>query len=277
MRFRTVSYKLEVPDWPMGESLRIGQLTDLHNGKTDGLADIVRGSRPDFLLATGDMITCTYKAKQPSAQNAAAFLRELCAEYPLYAVNGNHELRWERLDRLPEEMQYSSFRRTLEECGAVFLDGRCLFLEVKGLPLQLAGAPLELKHYRRSSLQKLKEGDLPPELTAPLFSARAAGPRIMLAHNPFYFPACRKAGADITLSGHLHGGAIRLPLLGGLFGPGFLLFPAYSRGLFAEDGCSLAVSAGLGTHSIPRLFNPREYVLLELVGTGCARSDQNTH
>ena len=78
---------------------------------------------------------------------------------------------------------------------------------------------------------------------------------ILLAHNPVYFKQYAAWGADLTLSGHLHGGIIRLPLIGGVITPQAKLFPRYSAGKYEIGEKWMIVSRGLGTHTIPIRFN----------------------
>ena len=88
---------------------------------------------------------------------------------------------------------------------------------------------------------------------------------ILLAHNPMYFESYALWGADLTLSGHLHGGLLRLPVLGGVISPQMKLFPKYCCGLYEKYRRKLLVTAGLGSHSIAfRINNPAEIMLLEL-------------
>ena len=80
-----------------------------------------------------------------------------------------------------------------------------------------------------------------------------------------YFPAYAEWGADLVLSGHVHGGIMRLPLLGGVISPTLRLFPRYDGGLFQEGGSTMILGRGLGSHTIPiRIFNPGELVVVEL-------------
>ena len=79
--------------------------------------------------------------------------------------------------------------------------------------------------------------------------------QILLAHNPVYFKQYAAWGADLTLSGHLHGGIIRLPLIGGVITPQAKLFPRYHAGKYQIGKKTLIVSRGLGTHTIPIRFN----------------------
>ena len=88
---------------------------------------------------------------------------------------------------------------------------------------------------------------------------------LLLAHNPVWFEDYAAWGADLTLSGHVHGGVVRLPFLGGVLSTSFRLFPKYDGGYFTKEGKHMIISRGLGAHTIPlRLFNPAELVVIEL-------------
>ena len=92
--------------------------------------------------------------------------------------------------------------------------------------------------------------------------------RILMAHNPAYMDVYWEWGADLVLSGHLHGGVVRLPLVGGVITPQMQLFPRYSGDMYkGKDGQSCVVSRGLGTHTVNvRLYNMAELVSLTFVG-----------
>ena len=91
-----------------------------------------------------------------------------------------------------------------------------------------------------------------------------------MAHNPDYFEEYAAWGADLVLSGHVHGGMMRLPILGGVVSPAFKLFPKYDGGLFQQGKSTMILSRGLGMHTIPiRIFNPGELILLKI----CPKSE----
>ena len=88
---------------------------------------------------------------------------------------------------------------------------------------------------------------------------------ILLAHNPMYFSKYHNGNPDLVLSGHLHGGIMILPFLGGVIGPDFRLFPKYYEGVFKENDTFMIVSRGLGTHHLPfRFFNRPEVTVIEV-------------
>ena len=82
---------------------------------------------------------------------------------------------------------------------------------------------------------------------------------ILIAHNPDYFEEYAKWGADLVLSGHVHGGIMRLPFLGGVIAPSYKLFPKYDGGVFHIGKSTMLLGRGMGSHTIPfRFFNPGE-------------------
>ena len=89
---------------------------------------------------------------------------------------------------------------------------------------------------------------------------------ILLFHSPLFFETCRKWGADLTLSGHIHGGIVRIPGIGGVISTSYRLFPKYDGGYYEQNQKKMIVSRGLGSHTIPvRLFNPAELVVIDLI------------
>ncbi len=88
--------------------------------------------------------------------------------------------------------------------------------------------------------------------------------QILIAHNPLYFEEYAAWGADVVVSGHVHGGIMRLPVLGGVLSPNLSLFPKYDGGRFELGRAVMILSRGIGTHTIPlRIFNPAELVVLD--------------
>ena len=91
---------------------------------------------------------------------------------------------------------------------------------------------------------------------------------ILIAHNPVYFSTYEEAGYDLVFSGHVHGGIIRLPIIGGVCSPQVKLFPKYDKGRFDINDSVMILGAGLGTHTIPiRFNNPPEIVVVKLKKT----------
>ena len=124
--------------------------------------------------------------------------------------------------------------------------------------LAITGIDLDKKYYENFRPQTLRSRDV----------ERMAGPadqerfQILLAHSPLFFDAYREWGADLTLSGHFHGGTIRLPLLGGVMTPQYQFFLPCCAGHFERDGRHMIVSRGLGTHSVRVRFNNRPQLVV---------------
>ena len=99
-----------------------------------------------------------------------------------------------------------------------------------------------------------------------LGEAEKGDPVILLAHDPTWGPVYSQWGADLTLSGHYHGGVIRFPLIGGFISPRWDLFPHYDYGMYQEGENKMLVTSGLGQHTIPVRFNNLpEMVLIDIV------------
>ena len=86
---------------------------------------------------------------------------------------------------------------------------------------------------------------------------------LLLAHSPLALDTYAAWGAELVVSGHVHGGMIRLPVVGGLLSPERKLFPAYSRGHYRQGHTDLIVTGGIAK---PRLFNPPELRIITLQG-----------
>ena len=103
-------------------------------------------------------------------------------------------------------------------------------------------------------------------LTKLLGEPREDACQILIAHTPQYFEAYAAWGADVVMSGHVHGGIMRLPVLGGVLSPNLTLFPKYDGGRFVCGKATMILSRGLGTHTIPvRVFNPGELVTVNIL------------
>ena len=192
---------------------------------------------------------------------ALHLLRELSGKYPIYYGNGNHE---HRLKLYPEV--YGSmgeeYGKALEEMGIVPLVNSHAELPEAGIAIY--GAEIDRFYYKRFRVQKMEEG----YLTDILGQAPGELYTVLLAHNPDYFPQYAAWGADLTVSGHVHGGIVRVPFWGkGVLSPTLRLFPEYDGGIFDSRGKVMLLSRGLGTHTIPiRVFNPGELWIVDFAG-----------
>lgn len=236
---------------------RIALLTDLHgclHGRKNGrLLRMLDKVSPDYICIAGDM---TVKNGEYT-DDMLELLRKLSEKYPVYYAPGNHEIR------MP---QYDEYRQQLRQYGVQYLENQVLPIGgnvlVYGLDLP------EYWYHKVWEKREMGAGDI----TDLLGDCDENCFSILLAHNPEYFPQYAQWGADLTLSGHVHGGIIRLPRLGGVIAPSLQLFPTYDAGLFEEKGRHMVLSRGLGLHHIKvRYFNRPE---LSVINLSCQEADK---
>lgn len=234
--------------------IRIAHIADLHKrsfGKENKrLCDRVYTEKPDIILISGDLVSrdCT------DFSTAEATLKQLCTIAPVYTVFGNHET-----DLSPEYKE--KFVRTVKRSGAVLLKNETIRTKIRGRNLNISGMELKYSVYKKNggyrSLDSLDIAEIYDVL-----GEKPVGETVLLVHNPLFAPVYAQWGADYTVSGHVHGGAVRLPFTGiGLLSPERRFFPRYTKGVYTIGNMKLLLSSGLGK---PRLFNPPEIVIYEL-------------
>lgn len=256
---RFVIKKHTVSDRKIKKAARAVVLADLHNkryGKdNEKLLAAIREQKPDMILIAGDILTA---APGKPLEPAIAFLRELAKDYPIYYGNGNHE---HRLKLYPETYgdMAERYGQALKELGIEPLVNSRSLLQEYGLAVY--GAEIDKQYYKRFRVQEMPPGYLEGILGRP----EEGFYTVLLAHNPDYFPAYAAWGARLVLSGHVHGGVVRIPFWGkGVLSPGLRLFPEYDGGVFREGEAAMVLSRGLGVHTIPvRLFNPAELWVID--------------
>ena len=131
--------------------------------------------------------------------------------------------------------------------------------------IRITGLDMSRDYYKRFKKFPMDSSYLPKSLG----KIKEEKYEILLAHNPDYFEEYAAWGADLVFSGHVHGGMMRLPVLGGVVSPAVRLFPKYDGGLFKQGKSTMILSRGLGMHTIPiRIFNPGELILVNLSPKG---------
>lgn len=260
--FCVTHYKITSEKLKEAEGTKVLFLSDLHNQRY-GRGNIrllarIRKEAPDMVLIGGDMLV---GKEGQDCSVAVEFVTALTAFCPVYYANGNHE---QRMKEQPEKYGdvYVKYKKDLSDAGVHFLENESEEVHLKGAELRLTGLEIPANHFTRFKKKELTQEML--ELCVGRSSNKKNYYKILLAHNPTYMKEYLKWGADLVLSGHLHGGMVRIPGLGGVVSPGFKLFPKYSGGCYEETGQTVVVSRGLGSHTIPvRLFNPAEVIVLE--------------
>lgn len=261
--FKITRYSLRVPKFRLLDTdKKIVLLADLHNKvygeQNDELFRAVRREKPDLILIAGDMLV---GRENSDFDDALSFIARLPAVCPVYYSLGNHE---QRLKEAPWDHgggAYYNYKNALQKAGIHFLENQTEDVMLDKLCVRISGLELPMNTYEKFNKSKVTSEDISRCIQ------RAGEERynILLAHNPVFFPAYKEWGADLTLSGHLHGGIIRIPGLGGLITPQAVLFPKYSGEMTQEDDQALVVSKGLGTHTINlRFCDNAEVVVISL-------------
>ncbi len=269
----TTEYEIRVKD-PVNrprKPVTIALIADLHDHnigpRNEDLLRKIRCHEPDLILSAGDLVTA--KAGFGRMRNALAFLEKLCSEYPVCVSDGNHESRY-RMLREDYPGMYRRYVKSLMDMGAVYLNNKRRIVRIHGMRIAVSGFVQPLSYYNRFHPGKVSV----PEMEKALGTRSEEKDHLfelLIAHTPDHFDAYADWGADLTVSGHIHGGIIRLPLIGGVLGGTLIPFPKYDKGLFEKKGnngktCSMIVSAGLGAHSIAfRVNNPPELVIIRLI------------
>lgn len=244
IRRYTVAHE-KIPDGFDGVKLLL--LADLH-GKSFGpqnreLYTYVKAVGPDYILSAGDMIV---KTKPEKTAGTARFLGQLTKICPVCCANGNHELSLREHRTAKGVSAYERYAGRLRRLGVTVLEDSTAVLVRGESRVDVSGLDLDLCYYARGRHVPMRADYIRRKLGA----ADPKRFRILLGHYPNYFPQYAAWGADLTLSGHMHGGTVRLPGAGGLMSPNFEFFPAYDRGLYERNGSFMVVSPGLGTHSV---------------------------
>lgn len=232
---------------PAFDGLRIVELADLH-GRVFGrgsrrLLAAVRRAEPDLICIDGDLFD-----EHTDLAMLPPLLRGLCAIAPVYYVTGNHERRVPGLRGILAQMR---------ACGVTVLQDDWRVLRRGEDALIVAGTDDPCGPAERKT---------PAELIADIRAeAGEAAFLLLLAHRNDQLPQWSALGVQAVLAGHCHGGVVRLPFVGGLFGTDRRLFPAWDAGLYRQGETALYVSRGLGYTNVHfRLFNRPEVAVIVL-------------
>lgn len=261
--FRVTHYTNESQKFKgFSRDLNLIFLSDLHNRvygeKNEPLLQAIRNEKPDLILIGGDMLVGKEDASYDIALDFTSQLPEIA---PVLYATGNHE---QRMREKPEIYQaaYADYRQQLKDRGVLFLENGSCRIEAGTVLLEISGVELPSASYKKLKKLPIQASDIAEYLHKDSVSVTEDSVyRILLAHNPAYMNAYKGWGADLILSGHLHGGVMRLPGIGGVITPQAFLFPKYSGEMTKEGEQTIIVSRGLGTHTINiRLFNQPEVV-----------------
>ena len=224
---------------------KIVQISDLHNAEfgTDNqkLIDILKSEAPDAIVITGDLID----ARRTNTEIAESFARRCMEIADCYYVPGNHEARLGGT--------YDAFESALIADGVNVLRNGSVRIRKEMDAIRIIGV---------DDPAFAKASDAITNLDAALEALSSDDFTILLAHRPELIDEYSKWGIDLVLSGHAHGGQIRLPGIGGLYAPGQGFFPRYTSGNYTVGDTEMIVSRGIGNSAFPLRVNDRPEVVI---------------
>lgn len=241
---------------------RVLFLTDLHGsfvGKDNRrLNALIQKQSFDLVLIGGDMLTVKEWMKEADIQSLEKLLSALPEGVPVYYAYGNHESRLSEKPALYPGWE-EQLKALSDRYGVRILRTERAFIEKDGARIAVSSFELPHLYYGKGRRIPLPVREMEEALGTP------EPFEILLLHSPLYFSEAAEWGAELTLSGHFHGGTIGLGPLGGFVSPQFQFFSKLCRGKHVNHDRTGIVSAGLGTHSVSvRVFNPPEIVLITL-------------
>lgn len=227
------------------DGYRITQVTDLHDAtfgeNQERLVKKVRATIPDAIFITGDVVD----SNRYDLENSLQAVRQFVEIADVYYVVGNHEVALNLTDEI-----YAA----LTEIGVRVLPNDALLLERDGQQMVITGIedPLMGKPVEQSIDEAMHM------INSDLFT-------VLLSHRPEQFEAYVEKGMDLVLTGHAHGGQVRLPFIGGIVAPSQGFMPKYTAGIFEQQQTTMIISRGLGNSLFPyRIFNLPEIYVIEL-------------
>lgn len=231
------------------DAYKIVQISDLHDAQigenNEKLIAMTAEAEPDCIVLTGDFVDSSRFHPERSLSVAESLVKLA----PVYYVSGNHEAI------LPDS-DYQALTDGLRALGVCVLEDESAELTRDGQSIRLIG--LTDIGFHPGTLEEKKDA-LRTALSALLPENEFS---VTLAHRPELMDVYTECGAPLVLSGHAHGGQIRLPGIGGLIAPGQGLFPKYTEGKYEENGTTLVVSRGIGNSVLPLRVNDRPQIVV---------------
>lgn len=231
--------------------VRLAVVTDFHSSdNADDVAAMTASCAPDAVLLVGDLFDDDTQNRP--TERTLSLMRQLSAQYPCYYVSGNHETWTGEMDALYQQT---------EDAGVTVLRMSSGVLTVRGQRIALCGVP--------DPYEMVYSGapDTEEQIRQAMENVDSADFTVLLAHRPELLAKYAQFPLDLVVSGHAHGGQVRIPgVLNGLYAPNQGWFPKLAGGAYTQDGTTLIVSRGLAVRTrLPRIFNRPEVVLVRCV------------
>ena len=238
------------------DGAKVVMLSDLHDNvygiSLERLYEMIEEQKPELVIVAGDLLT---RKHSEGSDEVVALLGRIAKTHTVFFANGNHETRV-KINTEKYGDRYDKLMAALKNVGVTILNNSHIDYRKNNEKLHIYGIEID-----RDFFLIRNRPPMPDDYIPGLIGDAMPGFGILIAHNPMYFRQYAAWGADLVFSGHVHGGIIRLPLVGGVLNPDYRLFPHYDGGEFDEDGSVMLLGRGLGTHTINvRINNPPELV-----------------
>lgn len=240
--------RYEIKDKRIDKDLKIIHLSDLHNRNIkDKLEEIINQEKPDMIILSGDMIN-EFKGDQENFFKLIPVLEK----YKTYYTFGNHE------EACIKTLK-SDYLKRLSKTKLIILNDEKIKLTDNMI---LYGLDVDISFFEGMRKKKLDNKYIEDKLG----KLNKDKYNIAIAHNPLMAYAYESFGFDLVFSGHVHGGLVKLPFLGGILSPEYKFFPKYYEGVYTLNKTKMIVSRGLGfCKRLPiRILNPGEVVIINL-------------
>ena len=225
--------KIKIKSNKINNKIKITQITDFHSNKYINLEKLFKNLEdynPDIIVITGDLIDHKTKDLKLALE---LIKRAKDITKNIYFVAGNHE------DKNPI---YPILTKEMDTLGITILDNELKSIVINEEKINIAGVKFQINHEEYNNILK--------DIDVNIFT-------LVLSHSPNKPVEYLLGNEDLILSGHTHGGQVRLPILGAILAPGQGLFPKYDKGVIRIDKTILYIDSGLGNRLLPiRLFNP---------------------
>ena len=267
-RLNVKRYVVSPPNWPTGFSLKLAVVADLHASepvmppaRIEEIVAATNALAADAILLLGDYAAShDWQTRRVLPREWAPLIGQLKAPLGVHAVLGNHDW-WDDEIAQRDRKGPTASRRALEDAGIPVYENDAVRLTKAAQPFWLAGLGDQIAFITgRDGRRMLFQGV--DDLGGTLERVNGEEPVILLAHEPDIFPSVPHRVA-LTLSGHNHGGQVRLfgysPIVPSSYGN------RYAYGHIVEEGRSLIVSGGLGCSILPVRFGvPPEIVVVDI-------------
>lgn len=262
------------------KNYKLLQITDVHSIRNElqieKIIEKVKKQNPDLICVTGDLIDAEYYLNQNNLYEnkeineieelTLKFMKELTKINTTYYIYGNHEMM------LLDDPENNIFKINLENNGVKILNNKIQTLEVGGDKINLIGVqdPATLYKHEKYAYIDGNNKEKVKVILEDLFLEMSEEDRnnftILLSHRPEYFELYDEYNIDLALTGHTHGGIVKLPIIKGIYAHPQGWLPKYSYGMYKTNDFSMIINGGIGYSKLPiRIFNPPEICTITLV------------